>query len=124
AYRVPKRDQDRIPIAFAGQRYFLGVDAVTKELPAYLRSGPLVRPSRQLQSHVSGRTILVARFQSFGAAAVLVAGLVDSINPCAIASLIFFLSYLTLGGRKPRDLLWIGGLFTLGVFATYFLIGL
>jgi hypothetical protein len=25
------------------------------------------------------------------------AGLVDSINPCAIASLIFFLSYLALG---------------------------
>src|SRR5262249_30192014 len=58
AYHVPKRDQGRIPIAFAGQRYFLGVDAVTKELPAYLRSGPLVRPGRQLRPRDGGRTIL------------------------------------------------------------------
>jgi hypothetical protein len=124
AYHVPRRDQDRIPVAFAGQRYFLGVDAVTKELPAYLRSGPLVRSSRLLLPLDGGRTILAQRFQSLGPAPVLIAGLVDSINPCAIASLIFFLSYLTLGGRKPRDLLWIGGLFTLGAFLTYFLIGL
>src|SRR5712691_6158688 len=124
AYRVPRRDQDHIPIAFAGRRYFLGVDAVTKELPAYLRSGPLVRPGRLPRPREGGRTLLMARFRSFGPAPVLVAGLVDSINPCAIASLIFFLSYLTLGGRKPRDLLWIGGLFTLGAFSTYFLIGL
>ena len=124
AYRVPRRDQDHIPIAFAGRRYFLGVDAVTKALPAYLRAGPLVRPGRLPRPREGGRTILVARFRSFGPAPVLVAGLVDSINPCAIASLIFFLSYLTLGGRRPRDLLWIGGLFTLGAFTTYFLIGL
>jgi cytochrome c biogenesis protein CcdA len=124
AYRVPRRDQDRIPIAFAGGRYFMGVDAVTKELPAYLRAGPLMRLARQLRPREGGRTILARRFQSLGPAPVLVAGLVDSINPCAVASLIFFLSYLTLGGRKPRDLLWIGGLFTLGAFTTYFLIGL
>src|SRR5207245_7499670 len=124
AYRVPRRDQDHIPIAFAGRRYFLGVDAVTKELPAYLRADPLVRPSRHLRPREGGRTLLMARFRSFGPAPVLVAGLVDSINPCAIASLIFFLSYLTLGGRRPRDWVWIGGRFTLGVFAPSFLVAL
>jgi hypothetical protein len=124
AYRVPKRDQDRIPIAFAGPRYFLGVDAVTKALPAFLRSGPLSRPNWLVRPREGGGTILARRFHSLGPAPVLIAGLVDSINPCAIASLIFFLSYLTLGGRKPRDLLWIGGLFTLGAFLTYFCIGL
>jgi cytochrome c biogenesis protein CcdA len=124
AYQVPRRDRDRIPIAFAGRRYFLGVDAVAKELPAYLSAGPLPRPNRPLRRRQSGPMILSERFHSLGAAPVLVAGLVDSVNPCAIASLIFFLSYLTLGGRRPRDLLWIGGLFTLGAFLTYFLIGL
>src|SRR5438128_6853345 len=80
-YRVPRRDQDRIPIAFAGGRYFMGVNEVTKKLPAYLHSGPLVRPSRQLRPREGGRTILTQRFQSLGPAPVVVAGLVDSINP-------------------------------------------
>jgi hypothetical protein len=124
AYHVAPRDRDRIPIAFAGGRYFVGSEVIATDLRAYLGAGPLVRPSRQLRPHEHGHAILVRRFQSLGFAPVLVAGLVDSINPCAIATLIFFLSYLTLGGRKPRDLLWIGGLFALGVFVTYFLIGL
>jgi uncharacterized membrane protein YgcG len=124
AYKVPRADRDRIPVAFAGQRYFLGTTGITAELPAYLRAAPLARPRRALQPHEEGSAILSRRFRALGAAPVVVAGLVDSINPCAIATLIFFLSYLTLGGRQPRDLLWIGGLFTLGAFLTYFLIGL
>jgi len=52
-----------------------------------------------------------------------VSGLIDGINPCAFASIIFFISYLALIKRKGRDILWIGGIFTLSVFLTYFLIG-
>jgi hypothetical protein len=124
AYDVPTRDRDRIPIAFAGRRYFLGTTAIGTDLPAYLRATPLVRPGRNLPPHERGPAILAHRFRSLGAIPVVVAALVDSINPCAIASLVFFLSCLTLGGRRPRDLLWIGGLFTLGAFLTYFLIGM
>ncbi len=124
AYRVPKRDQDRIPILFAGDRYFLGTVAIGQQFPAYLAARPLARPAWLHRPSQSGGSILAGRFRSLGIAPVIVAGLVDSINPCAIATLIFFLSYLTLGGRRPRDLLWIGAVFTLGAFLTYFLIGL
>jgi cytochrome c biogenesis protein CcdA len=124
AYQVPARDRGRIPIAFAGRRYFLGASPIVTGLPAYLHAGDLPRPSRRLAPRESGDAVLTQRFRSLGVVPVLLAGLVDSINPCAISTLIFFLSYLTLGGRKPRDLLWIGGLFTLGVFLTYFLVGL
>jgi cytochrome c biogenesis protein CcdA len=121
AYGVPARDQGRIPAAFAGRRFFVGVPAITRGLPAYLGAGPLARP---LPAAGKGRSLLARRFQGMGPLTVLLAGLLDSINPCAMATLIFFLSYLTVGGHRPRDLLWIGGLFTLGVFLTYFLIGL
>jgi hypothetical protein len=124
AYRVPVRDRGRIPIAFAGRRYFLGVSPITRDLREYVRAGDLPRPRRPAGPHESGDALLAQRFRSLSVVPVLVAGLIDSINPCAISTLIFFLSYLTLGGRKPRDLLWIGGLFTFGVFATYFLVGL
>jgi cytochrome c biogenesis protein CcdA len=124
AYRVPAALQDRIPSAFAGSRFFVGADQIARNLPLLLAAGPLERPHPQVRLRARGQAILSERFRSMGVAPVLVAGLVDSINPCAIATLIFFLSYMTLGGRRPRDLLWIGGLFTLGTFLTYFLIGL
>jgi len=37
AYKLPAREQGRIPIAFAGRRHFLGITEITRELPAYLR---------------------------------------------------------------------------------------
>ena len=55
---------------------------------------------------------------------LLLAGLLDGINPCAFTTLIFLISYLRLLGRKGRDILKIGGSFTLSVFLSYFLIGL
>ncbi|MCD6355670.1 MAG: hypothetical protein J7L66_00165 [Anaerolineaceae bacterium] len=55
---------------------------------------------------------------------VVLAGLVDGLNPCAFATLIFFVSYLTLSGRKGREIILVGTMFTLGVFLAYLLIGL
>jgi len=52
------------------------------------------------------------------------AGLVDGINPCAFATLIFFVSYLTLSGRKGKEVLFVGIAFTLGVFLAYLAVGL
>lgn len=124
AYRLPATDQARIPVVFAGRRAFIGVDAITRDLPAYLNVQAPATLALPPLSPEPGSVTLVERFQRFRVLPVLVAGLVDSINPCAIATLIFFLSCLAWAGRGPRDLLWVGGSFTLGVFLTYFLIGL
>lgn len=50
---------------------------------------------------------------------VAFAGLVDGLNPCAFATLIFFISYLTFMGRKGAAVLAVGAAFTLGVFLAY-----
>lgn len=55
---------------------------------------------------------------------VLAAGLLDGINPCAFATLLFLLSALAVAGKERRDVLLIGLLFALSVFASYFLIGI
>ena len=67
---------------------------------------------------------LLARFRSMGWLAVAFAGLVDGLNPCAFATLVFFVSYLTLSGRKGKAVLAVGLAFTLGVFLAYLVIGL
>ena len=66
---------------------------------------------------------MINRFKSLGLFTVLSAGLIDGINPCAFATLIFFISYLTMMGRKRREILWVGLGFSGAVFATYLLIG-
>jgi len=45
------------------------------------------------------------------------------LNPCAFATLIFFISYLTFVGRKKREIFWVGVGFSAAVFGTYLLIG-
>ena len=67
---------------------------------------------------------MVERFQSMGWLTVVVAGLIDGLNPCAFATLIFFISYLTISGRKGKQIIFVGISFTLGVFLAYLAIGL
>lgn len=55
---------------------------------------------------------------------IISAGLIDGINPCAFATAVFLVGYLTYLGRGRRDILLLGGSFCVGVFLTYFLIGL
>lgn len=55
---------------------------------------------------------------------VVFAGLIDGLNPCAFATLIFFVSYLSISGRKGREVLFVGASFTLGVFIAYLTVGL
>ena len=63
-------------------------------------------------------------FKSMSWAAVVFAGLVDGLNPCAFATLVFFVSYLTLSGRKGKEVLAVGAAFTIGVFVAYLAVGL
>jgi len=66
---------------------------------------------------------IVERFKSLGLLTILSAGFIDGLNPCAFATLIFFISYLTFIGRRRREVLWVGLGFSGAVFGTYLLIG-
>jgi thiol-disulfide isomerase/thioredoxin len=66
---------------------------------------------------------IVQRFKSLGILTIVSAGLLDGINPCAFATLIFFISYLSLVGRKRREIFYVGIGYSGAVFVTYLLIG-
>jgi len=67
---------------------------------------------------------IVERFKSLGILAILTAGLIEGLNPCAFATLIFFISYLTMVGRKRKEIFWVGMGFTGTGFVTHLLLGL
>ncbi|MCL2843956.1 MAG: hypothetical protein FWE23_00655 [Chitinivibrionia bacterium] len=68
--------------------------------------------------------LIQARVDAFGFWAITFAGLADGINPCAIATMIFLISFLTLKKRRKTEVLLIGLLYTATVFITYFSLGL
>jgi thiol:disulfide interchange protein len=54
----------------------------------------------------------------------LVTGLVDGINPCAIATMIFLISFLATRKKSKKEIFVIGFAYTLTVYITYFAMGL
>jgi hypothetical protein len=71
-----------------------------------------------------GEKNIVERFKRWSLSAVLVAGLIDGINPCAFATIIFLVSYLAFMGKKGKEILLYGIIFTFGVFIAYLLAGM
>jgi cytochrome c biogenesis protein CcdA len=67
---------------------------------------------------------LARKFKSFSFVSILLAGLVDGINPCAIATMIFLVSFLATKKRTRKEILTIGMCFTGAVFLTYLLLGI
>ena len=67
---------------------------------------------------------IIERFKSFGILAILLAGLIEGLNPCALATLVFFISYLTMVGRKRKEIFWVGLGFSGIGFVTHLFLGL
>lgn len=55
---------------------------------------------------------------------VTFAALLDSINPCAISVLLLTIGFLISLKKSPRHIVLIAGIYILGIFITYILIGL
>ncbi|MCB2213593.1 hypothetical protein KQI52_15875 [bacterium] len=63
-------------------------------------------------------------FRSMGFWTVTGAGLLDGLNPCAFATIVFFISLLSYAGSTKRQILIVGTGFSVSVFAVYLLLGL
>lgn len=127
-YQMPEEERLLVPVIFLGDDYLfrsaITFDNLDELIQKYSTTETTTPPWEKVKKKdLTVQERLIARFQSFGLAAVAVSGLIDGINPCAFATIIFFISYLALINRKGRDILWVGGIFTLSVFLTYFLIG-
>jgi cytochrome c biogenesis protein CcdA/thiol-disulfide isomerase/thioredoxin len=123
---VPERERLATPAIFVGEDYLIGEnitsDALLDLAEKYAPTGAdRFWADFDVQAAQQG---IIERFRSFGAFTVVLAGLVDGLNPCAFATLVFFVSYLTLSGRKGREILAVGAAFTCGVFLAYLVVGL
>ncbi|MDD5654020.1 MAG: hypothetical protein PHR91_00045 [Candidatus Omnitrophica bacterium] len=67
---------------------------------------------------------LIARFKSLPLLAVVIAGAIDGINPCAFTVIVFFIAFLMAQKYRRREVAAVGLSFILAVFASYFFLGL
>ncbi len=121
------RDDLHTPALFIGNQVWIGEneltpDAVINALECFKAEG--APRFWDAYDEEQGDQSIIDRFRSMSWVTVVLAGLVDGLNPCAFATLIFFVSYLSISGRKGKEVLLVGLAFTLGVFAAYLLIGL
>ena len=69
-------------------------------------------------------SIFNSTLSDFTLPVIIVAGLIDGINPCAIGMMILLIGYLIVFAKKRDQVLKIGGVYIATVFLTYFLIGI
>ena len=124
---VPEDKHLTAPVFFVGNSYLLGDQVRARAIEALitplLAEGSLAWWVGWEAQAAQVEQSIIQRFQSFGLITVIAAGLLDGINPCAFATMIFLISYLSLNKRKGKELLATGGAFTLGVFLTYLGVG-
>jgi len=123
---VPEERRLATPSLFVGEDYLIG-EEITLESLLDLAEKYAPTGADKVWADVDAqeaRQGIVERFRSFGPLTVVFAGLVDGLNPCAFATLVFFVSYLTLSNRQGREVLAVGAAFTVGVFLAYLVVGL
>jgi cytochrome c biogenesis protein CcdA len=126
---VPQSKLMSTPVFFAGKEYVLA-DSISQKRLADLVIGLSQTGAEAVWDSMSEEELAAAgdyiegKFQSITLAAVALAALGDGINPCAFATILFFVSYLTMLKRKKNEIAAVGLAFAFAVFLTYFLVGL
>lgn len=126
-YDVPEEQRGTAPTVFVGKTALVREKAIRAGLENVLATtdtqGNAWLDSALVTADKGGSSAEDA-FRTFSILAVIGAGLLDGVNPCAFATLIFFISYLIMRSKRKQDILLVGAAFGAGVFLAYFLAGL
>ena len=116
---------------FFADTFLLDGDIILKEskhlLEKYLVSDNIIEninPDEFGKDNSKVLNVIKERLGDYVWLNIIFLGIVDGVNPCAIATIIFLISYLALKKRGKKEILLTGTFFTLAVFLTYFLLGL
>lgn len=116
----------KIPVLFIGRDVLAGQQEIKEKLEqAILNAGNVPAAPGMSAGSTAGNMeqTVIDRFKSYTLLTIIGAGLIDGINPCAMATIVFLLSYLALVGRRRYELMLTGIFYTFGVFITYTMIG-
>ncbi|NCD07728.1 MAG: hypothetical protein EOL97_16590 [Spirochaetia bacterium] len=119
-YQVPK-DQNLVPLLYVGETYFIGKEAIQQAIESgmaqkIMDEETLLDPLELIYADVTFNDLIIL------SGSTLLLGLLDAFNPCALAMLLMFLSFLT-DKKRSKTILYICFSYILAVFVTYFILG-
>ena len=124
--RLNRYDNDPVSLVIDGRVMLCGLPEIKARLfnvldeivvfsaePAAPASAPVAATPGSLE----------ARIRTFTAPGVMLNGLADGLNPCAVSILVFFMSLLAVARIRGPKLLLAGGAFCLARYITYLAVG-
>ncbi len=125
-YKIPRDKRLLTPVIFFGKGHLLQSDITLANVKRLLDvQGEQSIPWNEIEE-AQGRSAeeITQEFAGFRILPIVGAGFLDGVNPCAFATLIFFITYLSVLGVDRKRIIWVALPFILSVFATYFVLGL
>jgi len=128
-YQIPEARRGDIVKLYIGDDYLSG-DSFRyedlKNLVSKYQGKAVPQPWEKVTEDAlkGGEQKIVERFKQFSIWGVLIAGLIDGLNPCAFATIVFLISYLSFLGKQSKEILTYGIIFTSGVFVAYVIAGM
>lgn len=118
-----------IPVVFIGEDMLGGEKEIKVLLSAviekYIQAGGAEPITIEPLAKKKIEEEILARFRTFQILPILLAGLADGVNPCAFATIVFLITYLSVILKRSRsEILLTGVSFVSGVGLAYFLLGL
>lgn len=110
-----------VPALVVGDNFILGYP---EDIDLYSEAAIEKAIEHNQSTKTAGEVDVQKTFSQITLAAIITNGLVDGINPCAFAVIVFFVSFLTVYGYKRREVIYVGSAYCLAVFTTYILLGL
>lgn len=110
-----------VPCLVAGEYCLIGYPNEIKEFSEIAIKETI---ENNTETKTAGEIDSKEEFSNFTFAAIILNGLVDGINPCAFAVIVFLVSFLTIYRYEKKEVILIGSAYCLAVFITYILLGL
>lgn len=121
---IPESERLIVPAIIIGDDYLIKHDITLRYVETLIDKYNQGAPEYNISQFAGAEQTILERFSRFSIVGILIAGLVDGVNPCAFATLIFFVSYLLFIGKRRKDVILMALFFIIAVFITYFAIGL
>ncbi|UDQ98407.1 hypothetical protein AAEX28_15710 [Lentisphaerota bacterium WC36G] len=102
-----------------------GVDRIEKELLTKIikYKNNRIAVTSEKKANIT-KNLVDEKFKQFTIPAIIVAGLIDGVNPCVFSTIVFLMGLLSTIGVKNKKMLFTGLAFCSGSFITYTLMGL
>jgi hypothetical protein len=121
---IPEPKRLIVPVVIVGRGFLIKEQITTENLFGLIAERQSDSLFIEKLDRAGAEKSILERFGRFSLLGIIVAGLLDGVNPCAFATIIFFVSYLLFLGRRRRDIALMAVFFITAVFIAYFLIGI